>query len=141
MKIFAIYTDINLLDKPSWFDEFRRKYDKSWKLHLTLIQPRYIDESDIEALKQKVGDFLISAELAGIPLFFNDPIVSKDDDGIDIFLYPAPVTALITLQKQLRNVLVEYNNFVNLQSKEYEIDFKPHITIGRSLTEVRYAEA
>lgn len=141
MKIFALYTDIQLVNKPGWFDEFTRRYSKAWNHHLTLTQPRYIDEDDIDALKQKVSDFFASAGLASISLAFNDVAVHKDEDGIDIFLHSAPNAALAALQKQLRDLLVGYEDFVNPQSQKYETDFKPHITIGRSLTETEYTRA
>ena len=30
MKIFAVYLRINLVQKPSWFDEFRNKLGDTW---------------------------------------------------------------------------------------------------------------
>lgn len=58
MKIFAIYPRLNLTQKPTWFDGFRLKYDEPYELHITLIQPRYIDEQMVDGLRLRVSNFL-----------------------------------------------------------------------------------
>lgn len=141
MKIFAIYTNLRIADRPLWFDDFRTKYDESWDLHLTLIQPRYIDESTLDTLKQTVTDFFAAEELHKIPLYFHNVTTGQDDSGVDIMVQATPNDRLIELQRKLRALLSEYSNFVNSQSEAYEVNFNPHITIGRSLSRKRYDAA
>jgi len=50
MKIFALYIKIQLDKNSEWLSEFRKKYDEPGDLHITLIQPRYIDENKVRIL-------------------------------------------------------------------------------------------
>lgn len=141
MKIFAIYTNLQLIDKPLWLDDFRAKYDEPWDLHLTLIQPRYIDESALDTLRQTVANFFTTEKLHKISLSFRNVTIDQDDSGIDILVQATLNDSLIDLQKKLRTLLSEYGDFVNPQSRNYEVSFSPHITIGRSLSRQQYAAA
>ena len=48
---------------------------------------------------------------------------------------------LVDLQKELKKVLKDYSTYVDDSTKEYEIDFKPHITIAINLDESTKEEA
>lgn len=141
MKIFAIYTNLQLTERPLWFDDFRVKFDEPWDLHLTLIQPRYIDGSALDTLRQTVANFFTIEKPHKIPLHFRDVTTDQDESGMDIMVKVTSNNSLIEFQKKLRALLSEYDNFVNPQSRTYEVNFSPHITIGRSLSPQQYSAA
>lgn len=110
-------------------------------MHLTLIQPRYIDEVTLDTLRQTVADFFTTEKLHKIPLHFHDVTTDQDESGVDIMVQATSNNSLIALQKKLRALLSEYDNFVNPKSRAYEVNFSPHITIGRSLSQQQYDAA
>lgn len=79
MKIFALYTNVTLTKKPEWLDAFLEKYQPRG-LHVTLIQPRTIEENDTEVLKQKVSQF-ISEHSGPINVVFDELIYNKKEAG------------------------------------------------------------
>ena len=133
MKIFAIYIKIKLLQKPEWFDEFLKKYFEPVSLHITLIQPRYVGEEQIEDLKTEVRLALekIRINYHDKKILFESLEIDEGSDGKCTFMLNSTDNTLITLlQKELMSVLKNYNNYVGEHHKEYEVNFKPHITVA-----------
>lgn len=138
MKIFALYFRVNLVQKPEWFDNFRKKYDKDYDLHITLIQPRYIDELRLGELKQKISEFLNKnkLEIKDKIVEFNILVCDKKGSDANIFmLLVEKQNILVDFQKKLRDVLSDFESYVDDETKNYEVDFKPHITIGRDIAD------
>lgn len=138
MKIFGIYTNVTLIKKPEWLDAFLEKYQPRG-LHVTLIQPRYIEETNIEALKQKVSQFIPEYN-GSINVVFDELIYNKEETGA-IMMCARNVDMLIKLQKDLCVVLSEYKNYVESIREQYEKNFRPHITIGDVIPQEQYKEA
>ena len=144
MKIFALYVKVSLTPKPEWFDEFIKKYFEPVDLHITLIQPRYVDEKQVDDLESRIIRTIknISIREVDRKLFFGKLIVDKEPDGKYIFMLNAKENNfLINFQKELREALKTYDTYLEDFAKEYEIDFKPHITIATNLDEHTKEEA
>lgn len=139
MKIFALYTDVTLIQKPDWLDSFVKKYQQR-DLHVTLIQPRFIEEDEIPQLKEDIAQFF--SEYSGGPLrvAFDDLIYDNKKSGaIMACAKSAPV--LVQLQKDLCHILSGHPQYADPIREEYEKNFRPHITIGDEIPEEGYQES
>ena len=144
MKIFALYIKIKLTKKPEWFEEFLEKYFEPVDLHITLIQPRYVDEKQTDDLELKVSELIKKANVVGTErkLFFDNLVTDRGSDGKYILMLNSGESHFLNnFQKELRLVLKDYNFYVDNSSKEYEINFNPHITIAIDLDELAKEEA
>ncbi len=133
MKIFAIYFKIKLTQKPDWFDEFRDKYKGTEILHITLVQPRYVKESRIQDIKSKISEILNKYKFTNEykNIIFNKLDSGQGDDGKYLFMLLAEKNkTLMNFQKNLIESMKEYDNYYDEVNKEYETNFRPHLTIG-----------
>ena len=138
MKFFALYFRVDLQQKPFWFDDFRSKYDESYDLHVTLIQPRYIEEAEENLLRFKVEKFLRENKLSeeDKELVFDKFVCERELDGkYTCMLINQSNNSLISFQKRLREDLKRFDKYVDNVTEQYEIDFRPHITIGRNIAD------
>src|SRR3989344_729021 len=130
MKIFALYVKIKLTQKPEWFEEFLEKYFEPVDLHITLIQPRYIDEKQIDNLEFKISELIKRVNVVEDEkkLFFDKLVMDKDSDGKYIFMLSSRENNFLNnFQKELKLALKDYNFYVDNSAKEYEVNFNPHI--------------
>lgn len=137
MKIFAVYLSITLTKKPEWFDEFRDKYQGTKILHVTLIQPRYVQEDEIENIKKKIKEVpdTFTFTVNDKKLIFDTLESGQESNGKYLFMLLAqPNFALAKLQRELIQALETYNNYCDELTKEYEANFRPHITIGVNIS-------
>ena len=141
MKIFALYTNLTLYQKPTWFDEFRVQYDEPCELHITLIQPRFIEEGDIPALKELVSAFFAKMPISAHKIDVTFGEVSVKSGLGAIMLVAKDGGTLARLQKNLRTLLSAYRTYTDPLTQSYEENFEPHVTIGKNLSEDRYQEA
>jgi 2'-5' RNA ligase len=137
MKIFALYLKLSIIEKPEWFDSFRAIYDKPYDVHLTLIQPRYIEDEQVPLMKLKVDELIHKYKFTDEYkiIDFTELICEKEDQTYLMMLFPKDFGIFPDYQKALRNSLGEYTNYIKEISREYESNFKPHITIGRDIPE------
>ena len=143
MKIFAIYLNVELVKKPEWLDEFRKKYDKPYEIHITLKQPCYIEEDRISELREKVLNYFNSINISKhkIEITFDEILRNKDKEGVTIMIKASNPDDLIKIQKELCYYLNEYTNYVKFKYQDYENNFVPHITIARNLSEIQEIDA
>lgn len=144
MKIFALYIKIKLTKKPEWFGEFLEKYFEPVGLHITLIQPRCVDEKQISDLEFKVNELIkrINVVEDDKKLFFDKLVIDKGSDGKYIFMLNCRKNKfLINFQKELRVAFKDYDFYVDDSNKEYEVNFNPHITVATDLDEHAKGEA
>jgi 2'-5' RNA ligase len=141
MKIFALYTNLKLKEKPAWFDEFTEKYGAWWEPHITLCQPRHINDDEIDQLKEIANDFFSKLRILGhaIEVSFNSILPQSDKNAI--MLKAENNATLMKLQRELCAMLSEYTHYVDPLTQSYEENFEPHITIARDLSEEQYREA
>jgi 2'-5' RNA ligase len=134
VKVFAIYLRFALTSQPEWFDELRKKYSSTSILHITLIQPRYVSENTIQDLKNKVAEVLNSNTFkAEDKKLFFDKTELEWDEGDDQYLVMSFIKknkSVLKLQKNLMAALREFDEYCNEITKEYELNFRPHLTVA-----------
>jgi 2'-5' RNA ligase len=138
-KIFALYTTITLVQKPDWLDSFVKKYQPR-DLHVTLIQPRFIEEDEIPQLKQSVAQFFLAYRGGFMRVAFTDLVYDTEKSGA-IMACAQNAPALVQLQKDLCHILSGYPQYADPIREEYEKNFRPHITIGDEIPEEGYQES
>ena len=143
MKIFALYAKFDLTSGPPWLDEFRKKYDEPWDLHITLKQPCFIPDEGVEKLRSRVKSFFSELQIPShlIPINFKEIFTHKGEHGMTIMVRAKPAKLLSALQKDLVRALADYTDYVDPDSRAYEENFDPHITIGRRLSPEHHREA
>ena len=137
MKIFALYLRIDLTIKPAWFDRVRGAHASRSILHITLIQPRYVDESQIGELKNRVDRVLsvLKYNAEDKKIFFDRTEIEKKEDGQYLFMWFIKRSKFIVdLLKKLVEELKIFNNYCNEVTKEYESNFRPHMTVADMIT-------
>lgn len=146
-RIYAIYCTLRLTDQPEWLGSFRTKYDEDYPLHITLKQMAYLDEAEYPKVKTKLEAILhqSSSEKSDTQVIF-DTVVSDAHDSDDnkgyIYIFASKRNQnLDQLQREIREQLAEYSDYVLEESQKYEYEFKPHITIARRLGVDSFAEA
>lgn len=142
MKIFAVYTNLKFVDKPAWLDDFRAKYDKPYEFHITLTQPRIIDEKDIDALKLTLSKYF-SEGIRCVNLNFSQPYLDpQDENGEGCIMLEARSEGIDNLQEHLSKLVSKkHTHFLKTKYTEYEKNFVPHITIGRGLSKGNFQKA
>lgn len=136
MKIFAIYLRLNLIQKPEWFDNFRQKYSEPVDLHITLIQPRYIDETRVDDIKLKVSNYLNESKFGtdDKTIKFSNIVCDKEVNGTyTIMLLAENADKVLFIQKGLKELLMDSTEYVDQVTIDYEENFRPHITIGTNI--------
>ncbi len=143
MKIFALYTKFDLTSGPPWLDEFRKKYDEPWDLHITLKQPCFIPDGEVGKLRSRVKSFFSELEIPDhvIPVRFEEVFVHHSEDGVTVMVRAERSESLLTLQRNVVGALADYMQYVDPDSRAYEENFDPHITIGRRLSPEQHREA
>ena len=130
MKIFAVYARLNFTKKPDWLDGFIIKYNYPYTYHVTLKQPMYIQEEKIANIKNILTDFFNKFELSEHKI---DIVFDKLVIGSPIMIEATDKREISILQDKIVTALKSYTNFVKPESKDWEEDFKPHITITADL--------
>lgn len=144
MKIFALYSKVELTEKPDWFDAFYAKYNQSIAYHVTLKQPCYLEGARVEEVKQRLLKFFVSKPVPEheITLTFNE--LALDDSASEaktIMLNAEHDPRIHKLQQGILSVLDDYRQHVYPESRSWEENFKPHITIASDISSARYEEA
>lgn len=137
MKIFAVYLRLNLTTKPEWFDDFRSKHSSTSILHITLIQPRYIDESKIQDVKDRItkvlGENIFKVEDKKIFFDVTKLEWDEDDTGYILMSFIRENQSVFKLQKALVDVLREFDTYCSETTREYELNFRPHLTVANGI--------
>lgn len=142
MKIFALYTNLLLTVKPKWLDEFRVQYNRPEDAHVTIKQPCFIEESQINNLVGEVEQFFYEERYGKvIPVVLDEVFVSTDKKGRTIMLRIKNPVKLRQLQNDLCFKLREYTRYVFPELEDYEKNFDPHMTIAEGLSEKEYKES
>lgn len=145
-KIFAIYARVKLIKKPVWLDDFCKKYNQPYDYHITLVQCRFIDETKIPELKEKVDEFFAGLSILShkIEVDFSTPVI--DSDGVEkgnacIMVNAEKNDRLSELQKNLVKLMSEHSDYYKPELEEYEINFEPHITVAMDLDKTHFQQA
>lgn len=138
MSIFALITDLTIINPPSWYANFTKKYLSRPKPHITLIQPRYVAPDEGEQL---LG--ILRRDLKEFSSMF--PIVDKAQGIVPFhegtgFMISIKNQQIIEFQKELRARIPEELKFVNPEGKNYEKDFHPHLTMADMIPVEMFSE-
>jgi len=145
-KIYAVYSIVKLTEQPQWLNDFRKKYDEAYDLHVTLKQPAYIEENQLNEIKRILNDILVEFKNNNdkIKLIFDNLKLDKVDDNNktgNIYIFSSNNSPLNNLQKKIRDELKKYSEYLNPKFEEFEYDFRPHITIARELNNTKLEKA
>ncbi len=127
MKIFVVYSKVQFDKEPIPFNIFRKKYDEPYEPHITFTQPVYIDDSDVDRIKKLILE--LNKPKTKLNIKFTHTKESKDLLTIEV----EKNEILIDLQNRISSLLSDYGGYVDMDTKQYEINFKPHITIARDV--------
>lgn len=128
MSIFAIITDLQITNPPSWYADFTEKYLSRPKPHITLIKPRYVEaEEGKQLLKMLREDFKEYSTM--FPIIDKAQGIIPFDEGTG-FIISINNEQVIEFQRKLRAAIPEQLEFVNPEGKIYEKDFRPHLTMA-----------
>ncbi len=146
MKRFAIYSKVDLLEKPVWLDAFYKKYSPtSSGYHVTLKQSCYIHEEDISNVKARLVALCNSGPVPDheIILNFNDLVLDEGEGGElkTIMINAEYQPSIHKLQKDILKALSNYREYVHPESEAWEESFKPHITIASDINRTQYEYA
>lgn len=138
MSIIAVITDLEILNTPPWYDAFTKKYLSRPKPHITLLQPRVVNEElGLELLenissiaRSLVNKFPMSARLEGITAF-------EDGTGCMIGLHCPQIREI---QKSFMDCIPKSIPYLFPQGLEREIDFWPHLTLADMIPEGKLEE-
>jgi 2'-5' RNA ligase len=137
MKKFATYLKVTLVSRPDWFNSFYAKYSEPHELHITLTQPRGIHEVDIEKLKSETVKVLENYDFKDTDRTFTFDTCAYDkesDENHTVMLVTEGSELLNNLQKDLREIMQKFGDYLDPVMGGYEINFKPHLTIGSNIS-------
>lgn len=144
MKIFAVYSKIEFIQKPDWLDGFCKKYTTSSGYHVTLKQSCFLEDAQIEDAQQRLAHLFDTTPVPAheIALHFRDLAL---DDGAGqqktIMINAIHEPAIYKLQQDILTALLPYRDYVYKESQAWEERFKPHITIASDISQTQYAQA
>lgn len=136
MKKFATYLKVTLTKKPEWFDSFYERYSQPHEMHITLTQPRHIDETRVEDVKIEIDKVLKNNVFKDTDkhFIFDTFVYDKEPDGTyTVMLITQGSSLLNNLQKDLRENLSQFGNYVDAVMEDYETKFRPHLTVGNNI--------
>jgi len=138
--ILAVYARVELLQKPSWLEDYRKKYGTSYDDHVTLKQPVQIAEDQSHEARRRLARVLAIGRSSGrkIRLVF-DHLVA-DEKGGSLLLMAQQNQEIIDLQHTVIASLNAYDRYLSPELRTYEERFEPHLTIAFSLGD-RYEQA
>jgi len=131
-KIFHISSDFDLIKKPVWLDNFRQKYDKPYRYHITLKTSTYFDDKNFENLKADMEN--IAKKYGKIPIVFDELFINHSLKGGCIMIKAKSNEELTGFQKEISNKFSKYGAHTTDEYEKFERNFEPHITIARHLT-------
>jgi 2'-5' RNA ligase len=142
MKIFVVTADIELTSRPEWLDDFRNRYDKPYRYHITLKQPCSVNEDQVEEIKDRLATlFSKSRSSQKIDLKFDELKISPDAPGEICIMINSSNETVRKLQKKVVDALSQFANYYKPEYQTYEKQFEPHITIARDLDSQKLQEA
>lgn len=144
MKIFALYSKVELIERPDWFDAFYAKYNQSLVYHVTLKQSCYLEEVRVKEVKEGLSKFFVSEPVPEheVVLTFNELVLDDRASETKTIMLNAELDPRIyKLQQGILSVLDDYKQYVYPESRLWEQNFKPHITIASDISAACYEEA
>lgn len=132
-KIFSITIEMDLVVKPDWLEDFRKKYDHPYNYHISLKTKTYFDDKDLAEIKNKIES--VVNETPVIKINFDRIYSNLSTKGWCIMIEAEGNEQLKNFQKYISEEFAKYGEHVDVNSAKYEKEFHPHITIARKLDE------
>ncbi len=139
MIVYLVWTEFELSKKSPWLDEFRARFDKPYPYHLTLKNTSTIDPARVHDAEQRLSD--IVRRYQPFPVTFGTYAFEKTENGHVIMVLADPCDSLLLLQKEVRESLQSFGPHVREDFFRFEFSFRPHITIGRKMSDAEFTEA
>lgn len=136
---FQISADFKLNSKPDWLDAFRAKYDLPYDYHITFKSTTHFKSEDLGKMNAELKD--IADNHDSITVIFDELFIAPTPKGWCIMIKAKPNEELSNLQKEISEKFSKYGDIITKERESYEKNFKPHITIGRHLTDEKLEEA
>lgn len=136
---FQISADFELKKKPDWLDDFRAKYDLPYDYHITFKTTTYFKDEDLEKMKIEMEDMAKNNE--PIEIIFDKLFIAPTSKGWCIMLEARPNDKLFAFQREISKRFSKYGDIISPERVEHEKNFKPHVTIGRHLTDEQLERA
>lgn len=138
MYIFAIITDLHIINLPSWYKEFTNKYLSRPIPHITLIQPRYIEEkAEHELIKKLTHDLKKYQKFLSLKIQAKGFIPFDEHTG---FMIQTPHKHILNLQKTIRKMIPKELELYFPPGIEYEQNFRPHLTMADLIPENEFTD-
>lgn len=138
-KVYVVTIDFELTSAPAWLSDFRKKYDKPYSPHLTLKNSSYLQQGDASDLESILAT--IVKKYQSMKIVFSEYSFATTVNGHVIMVLADRNELLIALQKEVRESCAHFGEHTRTDFKEYETNFKPHLTIARELNDKQFAEA
>ncbi len=140
IKIFAVYGRVEILDAPNWLEAFREKYNTPYDYHVTLKQPCYFHERQLQDIKNSIRKALVGFDLPDNQLSLHFDSLRADRLDGSIMIMAGANTLLGSIQRSITSQLGQYQSYISAELERYEKNFEPHITIAYNLGS-RFSEA
>lgn len=135
MKYFHISLAFRIKNKPTWLDNFRKEYDKPYPYHITLKDETEVEESDIEKLKEKIGEIIKKYNSKELAMTFDAIRVNETSKGHCIMISTKQDIDIRKLQAEIKKEMEFFGKACSVEHAKFENNFNPHITIGRHLSD------
>lgn len=141
MKKFAVYSKVKLTKKPTWLNRFKKDYLKEdW--HITLKQTCWIKDRQVCDIQNKINELHKELKFKDGKIYIKfDRLVvekEKEEGGKTIMIRATHNKYIHLLQKKIVRALKGYNDYNVQESRIWEKNFKPHITLVGNLEEKEF---
>lgn len=112
--------------------------------HVTLKQLCLIDTNDIQQIKDTLTRFFHSYEIPArtLAIIFDTLVIESESDGtMTIMVNAKENPAIQKLQKDILHLFPRDARYRYPESREWERNFKPHVTIAADLNQIVYEDA
>lgn len=134
-----MWMEVELVEKPDWLDEFRRKFDKDYPYHLTLKNQTYLEDADVDEIEKILDD--VAHRYGSFVLQFEELAANHTEKGGVIMIRAERDETLMQLQQEVREELAGFGVHKKDYYAVFERNFVPHLTIARHLDEFQMEQA
>lgn len=138
VKKFAVYSKVKLVRSSDWLDKFQKEYLKEdW--HVTLKQACWIRDGQLSDVKNKLERLHKELKFEGgkVDVKFDKLVIDeeKEGGGKTVMIQATDNKPICLLQKKIVEILKDYDDYEIQESRGWERNFKPHLTLASNLRE------
>lgn len=128
-------------NKPQWLGDFVKKYKSDYDFHITFKQPCIIHEEQGTEIKKILSDLFKKHKPADHKIKIIFDRILPDESYECVMLSSKRNPKLNILQKKIIAAFKNYQNYYQPETKKYEENFQPHLTIAIDLDKKSYQKA